>query len=326
VSLRLAVAPVFFDGEIGFRELLSPQTDLGIGINGGGFGENYFELRQGHYFKDESFDGHGGGASLHLYHRINPSQMIPLSLVVQGGAHYSTYSATGQTDDQFKLPDDRVTPFGRVGLRFAGKEPMLYADLAMEVSIWLERQWRLDGGTYGFAGDRRVEPTTDLYWLYAGLNYAWTNTGHQVSLGLSAGGSENADRFSAWRLGGVLPLAAEFPLTLPGYFYQEISAQRFVHLSAAYVVPLSADHRWQMRLSAATAAVDYLPGLQQPGHWHTGVGPGLSFTSRSEVWRLILRYGYGFNALRDGQEGAHSVGILYQYNFERRKDRRDAGE
>ena len=130
-----------------------------------------------------------------------------------------------------------------------------------------------------------------------------------------------ANRFSAWRLGGVLPLAAELPLTLPGYYYQEISARRFVHFSAAYVAPLSADHRWQLRLGAASAYVDYLPGLEQPGHWHTGVGPSLSFTSRSEVWRVILRYGYGFNALRDGQEGTHSVGVLYQYDFGQRKHR-----
>jgi hypothetical protein len=198
---------------------------------------------------------------------------------------------------------------------------MLYADLAMEVSIWFERQWRLDDRTYGFAGDRRVQLTTDLYWLYAGLSYAWTNTGNQITFAVTAGGSHDTDRFSAWRLGGVLPLAAEFPLTLPGYYYQEISVKRFVHISAAYVAPLSADHRWQLRLGAATAYVDYLPGLEQPGHWHTGVGPSLSFTSRSEVWRVILRYGYGFNALRDGREGAHSVGLLYQYDFEQRKHR-----
>ena len=80
---------------------------------------------------------------------------------------------------------------------------------------------------------RQVQPTTDLYWLYAGLSYAWTNTGNQFTFALTAGGSDNADRFSAYRLGGVLPLAAEFPLTLPGYYYQEISARRFVHLSAS---------------------------------------------------------------------------------------------
>jgi hypothetical protein len=322
VTLRLAAAPVYLDAEIGFPHLLTPQTSLGIGINGGAFGDNYYEVRQGHYFKDESFDGHGGGASLSLYHRLNPAQMIPLNLVLRGGAHYSTYSATHNTDDQFKLPDAFVTTFARAGLRFAGKEPMLYADLAMEVSIWFERQWRSGAGTYGFAGDRQVQPATDLYWLYAGLSYAWTNTGNQFTFALTAGGSDNADRFNAGRLGGVLPLAAEFPLTLPGYYYQEISARRFMHLSAAYVAPLSTDHRWQLRLGAASAYVDYLPGFEQPGHWQTGAGPSLSFTSRSEVWRVILRYGYGFNALRDGHEGTHSVGLLYQYNFEQRKQRR----
>ena len=326
VALRLAAAPVYVDGEIGFRQLLSPRTDMGIGINGGAYGDSYYEMRQGRYFKGESFNGHGGGAALKLYHRLNPGQLIPLSVVVQGGAHYSAYSGTGKTKNEFELPEARVSPFTRAGLRFAGKEPMLYADLAMEMSIWYEHQWRLDDSTYGFDGDRRVQPSTDLYMLYAGLNYAWTNTGNQFTFGLTAGGSENADRFSAWRLGGVLPLAAEFPLTLPGYYYQEISAQRFVHLSATYVAPLSADHRWQLRLGVATACVDYLPGLEQPGHWLTGAGPGLSFTSRSEVWRVILRYGYGFNALRDGGEGAHSVGVLYQYNFEQRKRRRETAK
>jgi hypothetical protein len=321
VALRLAAAPVYFDGELGFRELLSPLTSVGLGINGGGFGENYYEVRQGQYLKDESFYGHGGGAALSVYQRLNPHQMIPLHLVLRGGAHYSTYSKTSKTDDQFQLPEDRVTPFTRVGLRFGGMEPMLYTDLAMEVSIWFERQWRLDDSTYGFAGDRRVQPTTDLYLLYAGLSYAWTNTGNQFTFALTAGGSENADRFSAFRMGGVLPLAAEFPLTLPGYYYQEISARRFVHFGAAYIAPLSADHRWQLRLGAASAYVDYLPGFEQPGHWNTGVGPSLSFTSRSEVWRVILRYGYGFNAVRNDYDGAHSVGVLYQYNFEQRKHR-----
>lgn len=319
VALRLAVAPVYFDGELGFRQLLSPNTDVGIGLNGGGYGENYYEVRRGDYVKGESFAGHGGGASLNLYHRMNPAQFIPLNLVLKAGGRYSTYSAADKTDPQFQLPKDRATPFTRAGLRFAGKEPMLYADLAMEMSVWYERLWRLNDSTYGFANNRRVQPTTDLYWLYAGLNYAWTNTGNQFTFGLTAGGSENADRFSAYRLGGVLPLASEFPLTLPGYYYQEISARRFAHLSAAYVAPLSEDHRWQLRLGAASAYVDYLPGLEQSGRWHTGVGPSLSFTSRSEVWRVILRYGYGFNAARDGHDGAHSVGLLYQYNFEQRK-------
>ena len=61
--------------------------------------------------------------------------MIPLHLVLQGGAHYSVFTGTRNTEDQFELPEDRVSTFTRAGLRFAGKEPMLYSDLAMEVSI-----------------------------------------------------------------------------------------------------------------------------------------------------------------------------------------------
>jgi hypothetical protein len=325
VALRLAVAPVYFYGEIGFRKLL-PQTDVGIGIRGGAFGNDYYEVRHGDYIEKESFNGSGGGASINLYHLINPGQMIPLNAIVQGGGNYAVYDTTRKTDDRFELPDNGAGGFARAGLRFAGKEPMLYADLGMEVSIWYERQWRFNEGAYGYADDRRVQRTTDLYWLYAGLNYAWTNTGHQFTFGMTMGGSDHADRFSAYRLGGVLPLAAEFPLTLPGYYYQEISARRFVHFSGAYIAPLSADHRWQLRLGAAAANVDYLPGFDQPNHWNTGVGPSLSFTSRSEVWRVIMRYGYGINAQRDGDEGAHSIGLLYQYNFERRKFRRQAAQ
>jgi hypothetical protein len=318
----MAVAPVYLYSEIGFRQLL-PRTDVGIGIRGGAFGENYYEVRQGDYINRESFDGSGGGASLNLYHLINPGRRIPLNLIVQGGGDYSAYSATHETDKEFQEAEDGPSTYARAGLRFAGREPMLYADLAMEVSVWFERQWKFNDGSYGYAGDRQVQPTTDLYWLYAGLNYAWTNTGNQFTFALTTGGSDHADRFSAYRLGGVLPLAAEFPLTLPGYYYQEISARRFMHLGAAYVAPLSADHRWQLRLGVATAYVDYLAGFEQPNHWNTGVGPSLSFTSQSEVWRVIMRYGYGFNAQRDGHDGAHSIGVLYQYNFERRKYRNE---
>lgn len=316
LALRLAVAPVYFDGELGFRQLLSAQTDAGLGLSGGGFSDNYYEVSQGRYQRDESFAGFGGGAALKLYHRINPDQLIPLNAVAHGGFHYSTYDQTDETAPQFEVPDERVNTFVRAGLRLAGKEPLLYPDLAMELSVWYERQWRfVEDRAYGFANDRRVQPAVDLYWLYAALNYTWTNTGTQFTFAFTTGASEHADRFSAWRLGGVLPLAAEFPLTLPGYYYQEISAQRFAHVNVSYMFPLSRNHRWQLRLGATSAYVDYVPGLGQSGHWHTGVGPDLSYTSADNNWRIVLRYGYGFNAERDGRDGAHSVGLLCQFNF-----------
>jgi hypothetical protein len=325
-ALRLAIAPAYLDGELGFKQLLSPYTDVGIGLSGGAYGENFYEVRQGNYRRTESFDGHGGGTALSIYQLLNPGMLVPLNVVARGGFRYSTYARNSDTRDDFELPDGRPMPFVRAGLRLAGKEPILYPDLGLEVSVWYERQWRLNDGGYGLNRDRFMNERSDLYWAYAGLDYSWTNVGHKISFAATAGGSSDTDRFSAWRLGGVLPLVAEFPLILPGYFYQELTAKRFVHLHASYLMPLGFEDRLQFRLEAAGAALDYLEGFEQPDKWQTGVGCGLTFTPRNKICRVVLRYGYGFNAIRDdGDKGAHSVGLLFQYDFEQHKNwRRNA--
>jgi hypothetical protein len=192
----------------------------------------------------------------------------------------------------------------------------------MELSVWYEKQWRLKSDRYGFDNDRLVNADSDLYWVYGGIHYAWTNVGHKVNLAVTAGGSENADRFSAWRLGGVLPLVAEFPLILPGYYFQEISAEEFVHLHAGYNISLDHRNRWQLRIEGASAQVSYLPGFEQEARWHAGIGGGVIYTSRNKVLKMAIRYGYGFDALRDGERGAHSVGVLFQYDFEAMKLKR----
>jgi hypothetical protein len=318
-ALRVAVAPAYVDGELGFKQLISPTTDVGIGFNGGAFGANYYEVRQGQYYKSESFDGSGGGTALSVYQLLNPGMLIPVNLVARGGLNDSTYSATSRTADDFHVPENQFSLFTRTGIRVAGKEPLLYPDLGLELSAWFERQWRLTSDQYGFDDDRSINPSTDLYWLYAGLNYAWTNSGQKVSFAFTGGGSTDADRFSAWRLGGVLPLVSEFPLTLPGYYYEELTATRFEHFYAGYDVPLDSAHRWDFRLEAATAHLDYLPGFEQRSSWQTGAGGGISFAPKNQSFEIILRYGYGFNAIRNGHEGAQSVGILFQYNFEKKK-------
>src|ERR1700722_18389153 len=68
LTFRLALAPVYVDSEFGFVGLLGPNTDLGVGIAGGGYGDNYYEFRQGKYIPEESFSGDGGEGSLSIYH------------------------------------------------------------------------------------------------------------------------------------------------------------------------------------------------------------------------------------------------------------------
>ena len=53
-TLRVAVAPVYLDAELAFREALGPQTHLAFGLAGGAFADSYSEVRAGKYLKEES--------------------------------------------------------------------------------------------------------------------------------------------------------------------------------------------------------------------------------------------------------------------------------
>jgi hypothetical protein len=314
LTLRLAMAPTYMDSELGIRGALDAQTDIGIGMAGGGFADSFNEIRQGKLLPTESFDGFGGEMSLSLYHLFNPGHLIPLNGVLRGIAHYATYGKGSETASNFQLPDPMGIFSVRTGLRWGGREPTLFPSLAMELSIWYQGEFRSEADKYGFNGDRRVEPRSHLFWGEAFLAYTLPKWNHSFNISLTAGTSVEADRFSAYRLGGFLPLVAEYPLSLPGYYYQELTAERFALLAGSYTVPLDHAARWHATVTAATAVVDYLPDFEQPGQWESGVGAGVFYTSRT--WRVMVDYGYGINAIRSGGRGAHSVGFLLQLDLE----------
>ncbi len=319
LTLRLAVAPTYLDSELGIAHAAGKQTDLGIGLAGGAYADSYYEIRQGIYHPTESFTGYGAEPSLSLYHLFNPGQEIPLYGLVRGGARYSTYERDDHTANNFQVPKDRGTFSSRVGLRWGGREPTLFPALAMELSGWYEGQFRTSSETYGF-GDRSVESQSHLFWGEALLNYTMPELKHSFGVNLTAGTSLDADRFSAYRLGSMLPLVSQFPLSLPGYYYQELSARQFVLVRGNYMVPLDHRQRWNVSATASTAVVDYLPGLEQAGNWHTGLGAGILYVSPS--WKIMLGYGYGVDAMRSHGRGAHSIGILVQLDLARARESR----
>jgi hypothetical protein len=319
LTVRLAVAPVYLDSEAGISQALGPNTDVAIGLAGGGFADSYAEIRRGDFVEEESFLGHGGGGSFNLYHRFNPSGQIPLNGVLRSEVRYVVYEEDSDTDDAFELPDDGLTFHLRTGLRWGGREPLIRPDVGMELSAWYEGQYRTWSGHYGFNGDRSVRNGSHLLWARGLFTYTLPKLKHHFNVNLTLGTSASADRFSAYRLGGILPLTSEFPLTLPGYYFQEISARRFVLFGGSYAIPLDQKKRWSVIGEAATAGVDYVPGLTQPGRWHSGAGAGIVYRSRSDSWQLVLSYGYGIDALRHGDRGAHSIGFLLQFDLDQAK-------
>ena len=326
VTLRLAVAPVYVDSELGFVQGLGPNTDFAIGAAGGGFADSYNEIHGGKYIEAESFDGSGGELSASIYHLFDPGREIPLSFVLRGTAHYTAYDKDENTANNFQLPNDGPTFDVRTGFRFGGIEPTLFPALAMELAVWYEGQFRGNPGGYGYLNnnvfDRELEPSSHLFWASAALSYTFDKTKQNFFLRMVAGSSIDADRLSAYRLGGFLPLVAEYPLSLPGFDYQELSARQFVLLNASYLIPIAPNQRWNLQFNGATAAVDYLPGEEQPGNWVNGVGAGILYRSPSDKFKLAVTYAYGIDAIRSSGRGANSIGFLLQWDLEKTKDHR----
>jgi hypothetical protein len=316
LTLRVALAPTYLDSEVGFVGGLGPNTDLGIGVAGGGFADSYNEMRGGKWIEGESFDGHGAELSTSVYHLFNPGQLIPLSLVVRGAAHYSAY-LRNETAGNFQLPEDGTTFNVRTGLRWGGIEPTLFPALAMELAVWYEGQFRTAPGAYGFNDDRKLESSSHLFWASAALSYTLPESQQNFFARIIAGTSLDADRFSAYRLGGFLPLIAEYPLSLPGYFFQELSARQFALINASYILPVAPNQRWNLIFNGATASVDYLSGTGQPGNWVSGVGAGILYRAPSDRFKCIVAYAYGIDAIRSDGRGTSSVSILIQFDLEK---------
>src|SRR5439155_854093 len=152
-------------------------------------------------------------------------------------------------------------------------------------------------------------------WLAAGLPTVTGKSARENTCAKSRSPAMAAKPASAFITGSIPisrflspPSCAVSPITrltnrtslpLPGYYFQELSADRFVLLSGQYAIPLERSKQWGLMASAATALVDYLPGLEQPGRWNSGAGAGIVFRSKSEAWHVMLGYAYGIDAIRD---------------------------
>lgn len=317
-TLRLVLAPGYADSEVGFAKAIGEKTDLGIGLAGGAMADSHTEIRRDRYLNTESFRGDGARIALGVYHDFPPYGPVPLAGIARVEGHYAKFTRDKTTDPGFAIPEPQSEVNVRVGLRFGGKEPLLSPNLAMEISAWYEGRYRLAPMAYGYAGDRRAESDTQLLWARALLIYNKPDSDKRFVLVGAGGTSLRADRFSAYRLGGDLPMAAEFPLSLPGYYYDEISARRYALLGGSYIVPLSRDKKtWTASLTASSALVDYAPGFEQRGKTHTGVGAGAAYLSHSKAWQVLGGYGYGINAARGHGNGGHTVGLLVQFDFQR---------
>jgi hypothetical protein len=314
-TLRLALAPVYLDSEVGIANAFGHWSDAGIGLSGGGYAFGQSEVFRGDEKRGEAFIGHGGGPSFTAYPHLGGIGPVPLSGVVRVAASYADYIRDAATAPEFALPRDEWTGSFRAGLRFGGQEPGLDTAPAMELSTWWETRVREHSGAYGYNGDRMAQGRTDLYWSRLLFAYT-TDSGKRIGLGASFGAGTGVDRFSAYRLGGMLTQNSEFPLILPGYFSQEIAARRFGHVWLRGGLPLDDRRKLIVNLFAAGASIAPVDGTDSGGTRHMGVGAGLEFTPIKGALSGMLTYGYSPTALRRGGRGGQGIALSFEVNFE----------
>lgn len=326
LTLRLAIAPVYLDSELGISGVFGSNTDLGVGVSGGAFADNYSEIRKGVLEQSESFIGHSAEVSLSIYHKFNPLPggatptslgEVPLQALFRVAPHYSIYGRDNNTAADFQLPGDRVALHVRTGLRWGGREPLLVPDRAVELSIWYDGQFRSDTDPYGFHGDRDVKAQVHQFWARALVAFGETNSPHHFETCITVGTSVHADRLGTYRIGGYLPMVSEFPLEVPGYYFQEYSAERFALMSGTYSLGLGESRRWELVANGAVAGLGYLPELRQDHDWVSGLGGGIGYHSPSGLWHILAIYSYGFQAERTHGQGASSVALLIQMDLNR---------
>ncbi|MDD5305430.1 MAG: hypothetical protein PHS14_20210, partial [Elusimicrobia bacterium] len=272
-ALRVALAPVYADIELGLPGIFGSRTDIGLGFSGGGYAFGHAQVDRGNEMPGESFIGHGGGPSVSLYPRLGDIGPAPLNGVFRVSYVYTDYQRTARTDASFEPPPDEWTGAARAGLRLGGVEPGLDRGQALEVSIWDEARLRDRPAAYGYGGDRFVRRDVNLYWARILVSLPAPH-GTRVGGGLDAGSGSGMGRLSAYGLGGMQTQTSEFPLVIPGYFDREISARDFLHAWAHTALPIPGSKRFFVLLTAAGATITPIRGTDPGGVRHLGFSAG----------------------------------------------------
>jgi len=310
---RLALAPVFLDTELGLPGALGGRTDVGLGFSGGGYAFGHAQVDRGDEKIGEAFIGHGLSPSVSLYPRLGDIGPVPVSGVFRLAAVYTDFQRDDGTDAAYEPPPDEWTGVARAGVRAGGVEPGMDRGRAAELSLWAETRVRDRPASYGYGDDRYVRRNVNLLW--ARVQLSLPAGAARVSGGLNAGSGGQIGRLTAYRLGGMLTQTSEFPLILPGYFAQEISARRFVHAWAQTALPIGHSKRFTIELTAAAASLSPVRGTDPGGVRHAGFASGLGFAPPDGALRAALTYGFAPTALRGKRRGAHSAALVVEIDF-----------
>jgi hypothetical protein len=311
-ALRVIFAGIFADGELSYFLPANTNIAVGAGLGGGFYIDSITPYHDGELVSKQRFYGDVANGRVFVNETIPNPTPLPLNVRATYGLTGSFYRRT-DTTRHFTIPDDFLTQSLTAELRFGGIEPGLTARRGAEVYLAADANYRTGFEAFGPNG-ALLPAHTEYRRVYGSL--AAKIPARQTTFYARVGGGlgEDLDELSAYKLGGNLLGVEPFTWTLHGYYTREFFADDFGIANLEVRQQLTETHALTVHLYGDWAVVKPVP--PETPDWDNlfGVGTGLSFRALGNMdW--LISYGYGVNAVRNGDHGGHEIGLALEKKF-----------
>ncbi|HTS19457.1 MAG TPA: hypothetical protein VMP11_17915 [Verrucomicrobiae bacterium] len=311
-ALRIIFSGVYADSE--FSWFLPANTNIaaGFGLGGGLFINSVTPYKNGGQLENDEFYGDIADARVFLNETIPNPSPLPLNLRATYMISGSFFRDTASTSD-FTLPSNFLTQTALAEFRYGGAPPGLTARRAAELYLAADANYR--GDFEAFGPDGALLPAHSEYQrAYGALTARFPLQQTTFYAHLAGGYGHDLDEISAYKIGGNLLGVEPFTVTVHGYYTREFLAGDFTAANTELRQQLTDWHAVALHLYGDWAILKPVPPDTPDWHNILGVGTAVSFRA---VWNTywLISYGYGINAVRDGHNGGHEVGLALQKQF-----------
>jgi len=312
MALRVIFAGIYLGSELSYFLPAATNTAVGLGAGGGAFVDSVTPYVDGERVTARSFYGDAAEAHVFINHTIPNPTPLPLNLrgtyTVAGSFYREADSTAG-----FDLPPDFLTQTFQAEIRFGGIEPGLTGMRGAELYLSADANYRTGFDAFGPAGANY--PAHSQYQRAFGSLAVKLPAGPVTVFARICGGiGEDLDQISAWKIGGNLVGVESWSLPVRGYYSREFLADDFTLANLELILPICKKCGVLGHLYGDWAA--YKPVPPAAGDWHNllGVGAGVSLRAFWGI-RTLVTYGYGINAVRNGNHGNHEIALALEKSF-----------
>lgn len=296
-ALRVIFAGVYGDAELSYFLPAQSNTAVGVGLTGAVWINGVTPYWKGERIEEAEFTGDLAGGRVFVNQTLVNPTPLPLNLRATYAVKREWFHATDDTADGI-VPAPFTTHTLQAELRWGGVLPGLLAAKALELYVAGDLNYR----------DRARD---DYRRLFAAATVRWPVGTAFVGARLCGGTGADLDELSAWKLGGNLKQLGLYTYTLHGYYTREFIARDFALANLAVSHPLADWRRLTGHLYLDHAIVRLLDDKWRP---FTGLGAGLSCRAWWDT-DVLVSYGYGVQAVRDGHRGGHEIALALERRF-----------